>query len=267
VSDPPEDAPATREELERENRRLARKLSRLTDNVQGLEILQDTNSKLLSSLTQDLERERARSRELLLNILPAQIVDRLEAGETMIADRYDDVTVLFSDFVGFTEISSRMPPADLVAELNALFSEFDALCVDNGVEKIKTIGDAYLAVAGLPGTREDHAAAIAETALGMVHAIERLRSTASAEWHIRIGIHGGPVVAGVIGTRKFVYDVWGDAVNVASRLESSSAPGRIHVSDRIVERLAGAFAFEPRGTIELKGKGQTPTHFLLGRRA
>jgi adenylate cyclase len=252
--------------LRRENRQLARKLARLTENTRQLEAIRDGNATLLSRLMQELDAERARSRELLLNVLPQQIVDRLGAGETNIADTHDEVAVLFSDFVGFTTISSELPVAVLVEELNRLFSEFDALCTDLGVEKIKTIGDAYLAVAGLAGGGgADPAATVCELALEMVDAVERVRASAAADWRIRIGVHAGPAVAGVIGTRKFVYDVWGDTVNVASRLESTSEPNRIQVSAAVSDALEGRYAFEPRGEIELKGKGAMRTSFLVGR--
>jgi adenylate cyclase len=170
--------------------------------------------------------------------------------------------VLFSDLVGFTEISSTMEPHVLVTELNQLFSEFDALCEAYEGEKIKTIGDAYMAVGGLPGTRRDHTLAVAEVALGMLDAVERVNASSGRGWRIRIGIHAGPVVAGVIGTRKFVFDVWGDTVNVASRLEAASEANRIHVSDVVASELRDVLTFESRGIIELKGKGETRTHFL-----
>jgi class 3 adenylate cyclase len=229
-----------------------------------MEEMQDSTSKLLSSVMRELDQERARSHSLLLNILPQAIIDRLGDGETTIADRYASVTVLFSDLVGFTSISSELEPQVLVSELNRLFSEFDALCERTEVEKIKTIGDAYLAVGGLPGTRADHATAVAELALGMVEAVARLNVSSGRDWRIRIGVHSGPVVAGVIGTRKFVYDVWGDTVNVASRLESSAEPNRIHVSEPVAEALRGTFDLEPRGTIDLKGKGDTESFLLRG---
>jgi len=251
--------------LDKENRLLARKLARLDSNVRQMEEMQDATSRLLSGLTRELEEERARSHALLLNILPQQIIDRLGAGERVIADRYAEVTVLFSDLVGFTETSSQMDPHRLVSELNTLFSRFDSLCERTGVEKIKTIGDAYMAVGGLPGTRSDHVAAIAELALGMVGAVGDAGGS-GGPWRIRIGIHSGPAVAGVIGTRKFVYDVWGDTVNVASRLEASGEPNRIHVSQVVADALRGSFDLESRGTIELKGKGLIKSHFLIGSR-
>jgi adenylate cyclase len=262
----PDPTPEALEQLEKENRLLARKLARLEGNMRQMEEIQDTNSKLLSKLMRELDEERSRSRALLLNILPQPIIDRLEAGEELIADRYDSVTVLFSDFVGFTTISSEMPAPVLVTELNRLFSEFDALCERTSIEKIKTIGDAYLAVGGLPGSRTDHTAAVAEMALEMVSAIERVNESAQADWRIRIGIHTGPAVAGVIGTRKFVYDVWGDTVNVASRLEGSSEADRIHVSEPVADALAEGFDVEPRGSIQVKGKGEMRTFFLRGPR-
>ncbi len=258
------DQAASPEDLQRENRLLARKLARMDTNVRQMEEMQDSTSKLLSSLMRELDQERARSQALLLNILPQAIIDRLGDGETTIADRYDSVTVLFSDLVGFTSISSDLEPQLLVSELNSLFSEFDALCERTEVEKIKTIGDAYLAVGGLPGTRMDHAPAVAELALGMVEAVKRLNRSSDSDWKIRIGVHSGPAVAGVIGTRKFVYDVWGDTVNVASRLESSAELNQVHVSEPVAEALRGSFDLERRGTVDLKGKGDTETYILLG---
>jgi adenylate cyclase len=260
------DPEARQREVEKENRLLSRRLARLQDNVRQMEEIQDSNSKLLSKLMRELEDEREKSRSLLLNILPEEIIDRLEAGETVIADRYDAVTVLFSDFVGFTEISARIPAPVLVAELNRLFSEFDALCERMSVEKVKTIGDAYMAVGGLPRTRTDHTVAIAETALEMLRAMERVNATTETEWRIRIGVDTGPAVAGVIGSHKFVYDVWGDAVNLASRLETSSLAGRIHVSERVAKELGDRFDLEARGEVDLKGKGTMQTYFLLPRR-
>ena len=252
-------------DLDRENRILERRLRRLEANVQRMEEFQDSNSTLLSSLLKDLEAERARSQRLLLNVLPQRIIDRLNAGETLIADRHEEATVLFSDFVGFTSIAARLPPSVLVEELNALFRAFDAICDANGVEKIKTVGDAYLAVGGLDGSAPDGALAIADTALGMLEAVDRRTGTA-ADWRIRIGINQGPIVAGVVGVTKFAYDVWGDTVNVASRLETTSEPGRIHVSANLARRLEGEFLVERRGMVDLKGKGAAETYWLVGRR-
>ena len=261
----PEAAPTSATNLERENRILERRLRRLEANVQRMEEFNESNATLLSSLLRDLEAERARSQRLLLNVLPQRIIDRLNAGETLIADRHDDATVLFSDFVGFTRISSELAPSALVEDLNALFRGFDAICDANGVEKIKTVGDAYLAVGGLTGDPLEGAAAIAETALAMLETVER-ETERAADWQVRIGLNAGPIVAGVVGVSKFAYDVWGDTVNVASRLESTSQPGRIQVSAELADRLADRFAFEPRGSVDLKGKGARQTCFLVGRR-
>ncbi len=251
-------------ELDRENRILARKLARMESNARQAEDLHDSNSRLLATLMRELEQERAKSTALLLNVLPQSVVDRLGAGETLIADRLDSATVLFSDVVGFTEISASLAADVLVKELNALFSRFDAACDSLGVEKIKTIGDAYLAVGGLPGGREDHVAAVAELALAMIAATADTGPRPGGEWRIRIGVHTGPAVAGVIGTRKFVYDVWGDTVNTASRLETTSEPGRVHVSEPVAKALGSSFRLEPRGEIELKGKGRVRSFYLLG---
>lgn len=245
---------------------LERKLARIDSNVRHMEEMQDSTSKLLSKLMQELDEERAKSQALLLNILPQSIIDRLEAGEAEIADRFPKVTVLFSDFMGFTEISSEMDPSVLVSELNSLFSEFDLMCESSQVEKIKTIGDAYMAVGGLPGTRKDHANAVAELATGMVNAIEKRNVNSGKDWRVRIGIHTGPAVAGVIGTRKFVYDVWGDTVNVANRLETSAEPNRIHVSEAVAQEVRTTFDLEARGSIDLKGKGEMNTYFLTSLR-
>jgi len=209
-----------------------------------------------------LEAEKARFEKLLVSILPEQIVSRLNQGEQVIADRFDGVSVLFSDLVGFTEFSSNTAPADLVEYLNELFSRFDADARRIGVEKVKTIGDAYMVVAGVPEPRPDHARAVAEMAVSMFKTIDEVNSALGPTFQLRIGIHTGPVVAGVIGTHRFIYDVWGDTVNVASRLETTGLPGRIHVSEAIAEMVGDRYALEPRGAVEIKGRGQMKTFFL-----
>ena len=206
-----------------------------------------------------VEKERADS--LLGNILPTQIISRLNGGETVIADRFEDVTILFADLVGFTPAAARIPPARLVQYLNRIFSSFDALANQLGIEKIKTIGDAYMAASGLPDSCPDHAEIMADLALGMLDILRRLDG-ADPPFAIRIGIHTGPVIAGIIGQHKFIYDVWGDTVNVASRLESHGLPNRIQVSALTRQRLSHRFAFEARGSITLKGRGRMKT-FLL----
>jgi adenylate cyclase len=209
-----------------------------------------------------IEDETARFERLLLTILPRQVIGRLNEGEAMIADRFEAVSVLFADLVGFTEHSARVTPAATVEYLNRLFSEFDGLARELGVEKIKTIGDAYMAVAGLPDPNPDAFAAIAKMALGMIDRLGRVNGHFGWPLQIRIGVHSGPVVAGIIGTHRFIYDVWGDTVNVASRLEAYSLPNRIHVSQDTARHLIGSFALEPRGSIDVKGKGKLETFFL-----
>ena len=216
-------------------------------------------------MVEALRVEKERSEQLLLNILPRAIVARLNGGETVIADQLWNVTILFADLVGFTRLSSRLSAADLVRLLNGLFSEFDRLALDLGVEKIKTVGDAYMVAGGLPEPRPDHAHAVADMALAMVETVERMNRDLPAPLQMRIGIHSGDVVAGVIGTHKFVYDIWGDAVNVASRMESHSLPNRIQVSAATRDHLRESFRLEPHGSIDVKGKGLMETYFLLGR--
>jgi class 3 adenylate cyclase len=213
------------------------------------------------------ERERlaGENERLLLNILPEPIARRLRDGERLIADRFDDVTLLFADIVEFTRLSGSMSPAELVGVLNDVFTVFDGLVDRYGLEKVKTIGDAYMVVGGMTGRREDHTARVAAMALDLVSAVDRVEAAARLGIAFRIGMHCGPVVAGVIGTRKFIYDIWGDTVNVASRMESHGVPGRIQVTHAVAERLEGTFRIEPRGLVDVKGKGPTPTYFLEGR--
>jgi class 3 adenylate cyclase len=205
-----------------------------------------------------LHRENQR---LLLNVLPAPIAEKLKSQTGIIAERFDDVSVLFSDIVGFTPLSAALPPTELLELLNGVFSSFDELAGRHGLEKIKTIGDAYMVAGGLPEPYPDHLAAMASLALEMQETIGKLRVNSSA-LNLRIGLHVGTVIAGVIGTRKFIYDVWGDTVNTASRLESHGVPGRVQVSEAVFQRLQDRFAFERRGTIELKGRGPITTYLL-----
>ena len=209
---------------------------------------------------QVLELEEERNERLLHHILPVHIAERLKAGERVIADHFDDVTVLFADLVGFTGLASNMTPQSVVGLLNEIFSSFDSLVGEHGLEKIKTIGDAYLVVGGLVDSSGDHLRSCAEMALRMLESIGRC---GDGDLTLRIGLHTGPVAAGVIGEHKFAYDLWGDTVNIASRLESHGAPGRVHVSDLVRQRLDGDFRFEPRGLIDLRGLGAVHTFFLL----
>ncbi len=212
-----------------------------------------------------LREEQEKSEKLLLNILPQMIADRLKQGNSNIADGFAEVTILFADIVGFTEISSRTSPEILVKMLNEIFSEFDRLSDRYGLEKIKTIGDNYMVAGGLPMPCTDHAESVAEMALEMQEAIAKFSDESGTPLNIRIGINSGPVVAGVIGTKKFIYDLWGDAVNTASRMESQGIPGKIQVSDSTYKLLHDRYLFEKRGTIEVKGKGQMVVYFLTGR--
>ncbi len=206
---------------------------------------------------EQLAEAHRKSESLLLNILPAPVVGRLHRGEAVIADRFDDVTILFSDVVGFTRFSTGLEPPRVVEALNALFTEFDRIARELGIEKIKTVGDAYMAVAGLPEPCADHALRTATMALRMVRAAEPVVGL-----QVRIGLHTGPVVAGIIGTHKFAYDVWGDAVNLASRMEAQGLPGEIQVSHETFARVRDHFVLEPRGDVDIKGKGPMPTYLL-----
>ena len=212
-----------------------------------------------------LRIEQEKSELLLLNILPKPIADRLKQNPQSIADSFADVTVLFADLVNFTRLSEQISPTELVEMLNRIFSAFDVLAEKHGLEKIKTIGDSYMVVGGLPMVRPDHAEAIAEMALDMISEIVRFNAEFNEAFNIRIGINTGPVVAGVIGIKKFIYDLWGDAVNTASRMESHGVPGRIQVTEATYKRLQNQYVFEERGVISVKGKGEMMTYFLRGR--
>ncbi len=209
--------------------------------------------------------ERGRYRVLLNQILPTEIVERLEKGEGEIADEFAESTVLFADIVGFTAVSERHKPAEVLALLNRIFRSFDALAAGHEVEKIKTNGDAYMAAGGLPQIRPGHCEAIAGLALDMMQAVTDIRWPDGTPVSLRIGIHTGPLIAGVIGKSRFAYDLWGDTVNTASRMESHSSNGRIQVSDSVRAVLGDAFTFDPHGTIDVKGKGPMKTWFLTGR--
>ena len=203
--------------------------------------------------------------QLLLNVLPAPIAARLKTGENVIADRFSDVTVLFADLVDFARGSERVNPAAVVEFLNELFSAFDELARHHGLEKIKTVGDAYMVAGGLPEPRGDHAEAVADLALAMRDEVAHHQDASGKPLQLRIGIDTGPVVAGVIGRQKFSYDLWGDTVNTASRMESHGIAGHIQVTDRTYQRLRGGYRLEPRGLIQVKSKGAMTTYILVGR--
>ncbi|MBE9095897.1 adenylate/guanylate cyclase domain-containing protein [Tychonema sp. LEGE 07203] len=203
--------------------------------------------------------------ELLLNILPQAIAERLQDGQSIIADSFSDVSVLFADLVGFTNFASQNTATETVKVLNQIFTQFDQLSLQHGLEKIKTIGDAYMVVGGLPEPQENHALAIAQMALDMQAAVASFNEKNNRSFSLRIGINIGAVVAGVIGLTKFSYDLWGDAVNVAHRMESNGIPGEIQVTAAVYERLKDTFSFKRRGAIEIKGKGEMIVYLLLGR--
>lgn len=225
-----------------------------------LESIQTHYSHLVDRLMADLEAEKARSEELLRNVLPERIIERLNNGEVLISDRFDDVAIVFTDLVGFTEMSAAADPAVVVGSLNELFSRFDQLSVDLGVEKIKTIGDAYMAAAGLLDDRDDHVDVAVRLGVGMLAALDEVNSATGNTWSMRVGVHAGPVMAGIIGTRKYVYDVWGDTVNTASRLQTTAQPGTVHVTTEVAQRLdPAAFIVEGCDDLELRGLGVVET--------
>jgi adenylate cyclase len=226
-------------------------------NITGVSL---TSYLLLQYFVREREREHARSERLLLNVLPEPVAMRLKRHEGVIADRFEHATVLFADIVDFTPISAAIAPHEVVELLDAVFSDFDDLAERYGLEKIKTIGDAYMLASGIPTPRPDHVRAVADMALAMLGVASSRNGLG-----LRIGIDTGPVVAGVIGRRKFIYDLWGDTVNTASRMESHGVPGEIQVTERVVAALDGAYVLEHRGTIEIKGKGPMSTWFLRGR--
>jgi guanylate cyclase len=224
----------------------------------------DRDRSELARQHQLLEAERARSERLLLSILPAPIADQLRDGATTIAESQPDVSVLFADIVGFTPLGERLGPQALVEVLNEVFTTFDDLAEAAGLEKIKTIGDAYMVAGGLPTPRADHLAAVLRLAIAMGESAAQLPTPAGQPLQLRIGVDSGPVVAGVIGRRKFSYDLWGDTVNTASRMESHGVPGRVQVTERVALAAQDGFEFEPRSSIGVKGKGEMTTYLLVG---
>ncbi len=214
-----------------------------------------------------LRLEQAKAENLLLNILPRSIADKLKDETQPIADHFASASILFADVAEFTPWSERLPPAEVVGYLDRLFSHFDELAERYALEKIKTIGDCYMVAAGVPTPRPDHARALALMALDMLEAMRSQEDVAHLGHELRIGINSGPVVAGVIGRKRFLYDLWGDAVNTASRMESHGTPGRIQITRATYELLAYEFECEPRGTIEVKGKGEVEAWYLIGPRA
>ena len=229
----------------------------LTALAKSLQETQETATKLAS--------EQEKSEHLLLNILPETIAERLKEKPSAIADGFAEVTVLFADIVGFTQLSTTVSPQELVALLNRIFSAFDYLAEKHDLEKIKTIGDAYMVVGGLPNPREDHAEAIINMALDMQLEITKFNQDTNSNCSIRIGINTGPVVAGVIGVKKFIYDLWGDTVNTASRMESHGIPGAIQITETTYEKIKDKYKIESRGVMEIKGKGEMITYLVTAK--
>ncbi len=265
--------------LQKEVRSLSKKLERSEKNRSLLEQMWDRNSKLFQTLNTEIEQqreliqkqhreleiERQKSENLLLNILPRPIAQRLKEDQSVIADHYNSATVLFTDIVGFTELSENLTPSELVQFLNQIFSTFDSLVEKYRLEKIKTVGDAYMVAGGIPEPRPDHVDAVADLALEMRNSLANFHTEKIQSVCMRTGIHTGPAVAGVIGTKKFIYDVWGDTVNTASRMESHGVGGEIQVSEATYKVLKDKYILEQRGMIEIKGKGRLMTYWLQGK--
>lgn len=245
---------------------LASAISSMARNLQtafqNLEEKVDLSEKALK----DLDNERMRSEKLLHNILPAAIAERLRGGEEVIAEVFPEVTVFFSDMVGFTGLAAKLGPHETVNLLNAIFDKFDELVEKHGVEKIKTIGDSYMVVGGVPNRDPLHCQHVAEFALEALAFIEDFSKSYPYPIQMRMGIHTGTVAAGVLGRKKFSYDLWGDVVNIASRFEATSRPNKIHVSEAVYVRLSDDFVLMDAGTVELKGKGVVTSHYLLTRK-
>ncbi|MEG4322289.1 MULTISPECIES: adenylate/guanylate cyclase domain-containing protein [unclassified Microcoleus] len=258
---------------------LARVANQLT--IQSQQKLLQEQTKQLEELVERLQNEikerqavelalrlaQKKSDDLLLNILPAAIVENLKKGDGSPAERFESATVLFADLVDFTSLAARISPLELVDFLNKIFSKFDELTEKHCLEKIKTIGDAYMVAGGLPVARADHAEAIANMALDMQEAIADFQTDTGEPFQIRIGINTGPVVAGVLGTKKFTYDLWGDTVNVASRMELQGLPGYIQVTAAVYEQLKDGYVFEERGAIPVKGKGDMIAYWLKAKKS
>ena len=238
-------------------------------NVSIISILALITTRVFTSQQKKIEQERKKSERLLLNILPGAIAEKLKESNEQIADKFDEVTILFADIVGFTALSARIDASELVDFLNTIFSKFDEISDKYGLEKIKTIGDAYMVAGGVPTPGPGYCEAAANMALEMIDAMKDIIRNIPNEQYssldIRIGIHFGNVVAGIIGKNKFSYDVWGDTVNMASRMESLSLPGKIQVSEEVYKKLHASYKFENRGDIDIKGKGKKPTYFLKSK--
>ncbi|MEO5693914.1 MAG: adenylate/guanylate cyclase domain-containing protein [Usitatibacter sp.] len=234
--------------------------------IEGLQRSERELEEKVSQRTLELQHEQVRTKELLHNILPVEIADELSATGSARPARHESVTILFTDFGGFTQAVSAMPADRMVGELNEIFAAFDSITDEFGVEKIKTIGDAYMAAAGLPKACPDHAQRCVRVGLRMIDYLENRNRTAAFKWSIRLGVHSGPVVAGVVGKRKYAYDIWGDTVNIASRMESAGEIGRVNISAYTYDLIREEFDCEYRGKVDAKGKGQIDMYFVKGAR-
>ena len=230
-------------------------------------VLRLHNNLTVKAYQDQIQKAHQESDRLLLSILPASVAERLKRGETDVTDYFDEATVLFADLVNFTSFASKTNAATAVQLLNQVFNAFDQVVDEKGLEKIKTIGDSYMLAGGLPMRRADHASAVVDAGLAMLSFVERLAAQdgPASNFLLRIGAHTGPVAAGVIGTKKFYYDLWGDTVNVASRMESRGINGRFQISEATRQAVGDEFQLEARGAIEIKGKGEMETFFVLGR--
>lgn len=228
-------------------------------------ILRVGNAVYAKRLHDQLQLEQEKSERLLLNILPKPIAEQMKQGETNLAASYDDVSLLVADLVDFTTLSALIDPHQVVSMLNEIFSAFDLLAEERGLEKIKTIGDAYLVAGGMPSSQPGHVEAIADLALAMQEEIGRFNGQYNSSIRIRIGVNTGPVIAGVIGRKKFAYDIWGETVNLTFRLETTGEPGKIQVAEGTYERLKDKFRFEKKHNVEIKGHGSLPAYWLVKR--
>lgn len=247
-------------------------LQRSSNTIQAIESLQAyicvlaLTALLMAAIMAERQAAKKQSEVLLLKVLPSPIADRLKTEQhATIADSFPAVTVLFADIVDFTPLSASLPPQELIMLLNEIFSAFDCLAEKHGLEKIKTIGDAYMVVGGLPYYRDDHVQAVADMALDMQIEIAKFCNQHRQPFDMRIGMNTGPVIAGVVGTKRFLYDLWGDTVNIASRMEPHGLKGKIQVTEATYAVLHQQYEFEKRGTIHVKGRGEMVTYFLKGK--
>lgn len=253
--------------LSKDNERKAREvLASQSALIEGLQRSERELEQKVSQRTLELQQEQIRTKDLLHNILPVEIAEELSATGRARPARHESVTILFTDFSGFTQAVSAMPADRMVGELNEIFAAFDDITDELGVEKIKTLGDAYMAAAGLPKACTDHAQRCVRAGLRMLEYLENRNRTAAFKWSLRLGVHSGPVVAGVVGKRKYAYDIWGDTVNIASRMESSGEIGRVNISAYTYDLIRAEFECEYRGKVDAKGKGQIDMYFVKGAR-